>query len=137
MDDLIAFLKARLDEDEHVARAVAWTDRAACWRVAPTGVVSGLGIVVERDVYMITGQRHDKLEHIARHDPARVLREVEAKRRIVESYVTAQAKVDRLVGEDETVVAGRAWREGALLEVLRTLALPYDDHDDYREEWKP
>lgn len=48
-------------------------------------------------------------------DRARVLAECEAKRRIVE------------------------WDEVQLEEhpVLRFLALPYADHPDYREEWKP
>ncbi|MFI6296725.1 DUF6221 family protein [Nonomuraea sp. NPDC050790] len=119
MDDLIAFLRARFDEDERVARAVAWADRAAFWHVTPRGVVSDIGIVVERDVVIIANQRHDKLEHIARHDPARVQREVEAKRALLGLW-------SRATSYD---------RRG--MYSLRTLALPYADHPDYRLEWRP
>ena len=56
--------------------------------------------------------------------PARVLAECDAKRRIVE-----------LADRDDN------WRYGmhseAIGEVLRLLALPYADHPDYREEWRP
>jgi hypothetical protein len=119
MDDLLAFLRARLDEDERLAQRAEPVFDAHSWKLDE----------VQHDYY-------DELApHIARQSPARTLREVEAMRRIIESYVTAQAKADRLVGEDDTVEAGRAWRSGALLEVLRVLALPYADHEDYRKEW--
>jgi hypothetical protein len=59
----------------------------------------------------------DLAAHIARHDPARVLAECEAKRRIVEMH----AYQEEHFTPDE----------------LRALALPYADHPDYREEWRP
>jgi hypothetical protein len=49
--------------------------------------------------------------HIARWDPARVLAECEARRRIVTEC---------------------GWET-----VMRHLALPYADHPDYRDEWRP
>ena len=64
--------------------------------------------------------------HIARHDPARVLREVEAKRRIVD---VAGRRLDRYIGTGAQVAF--EWL------TLRLLALPYDDRDGYREEWRP
>ena len=51
---------------------------------------------------------------LARHDPARVLAECEAKRQIVQN---AQDPGDDLF--------------------VAILALPYADHPDYREEWRP
>ena len=60
--------------------------------------------------------------YIARHDPARVLREVEAKRRIV---ATAVLMLDGGVSYE-------SWES-----VLQDLALPYSEHPDYRQEWKP
>ena len=48
-------------------------------------------------------------------DPARVLAECVAKRRIVETFVM--------------------WQYGDT--ILSYLATPYSDHPDYREEWKP
>ena len=52
-------------------------------------------------------------------DPARVLAEVAAKRRIVE-----HCEVDHLVASP-----GDPY-------VLQLLALPYADHSDWREEWR-
>jgi hypothetical protein len=68
--------------------------------------------------------------------PTRVLAECEAKRRIVEqckewlSYGPVKSwETDR--GEDA------ALSEDAAPTVLRLLALPYTNHPDYREEWRP
>ena len=56
-------------------------------------------------------------------DPAHVLVECEAKRRIVEG----------LDGWDpELGTTGQI-----AVQVLQLLALPYADHPDYREEWRP
>jgi hypothetical protein len=63
--------------------------------------------------------------HIAEHDPARVLREVEAKRQIVDLCADMLWHDDR--GPDY-VSNGTLW----------LLALPYADRPGYRgEEWKP
>jgi hypothetical protein len=61
-------------------------------------------------------------------DPARVLAECEAKRRIVGWFQTLGAMTDR--DSLET-------RHNELLHVLSALALPHADHPDYRQEWKP
>jgi hypothetical protein len=53
----------------------------------------------------------------------RVLAECEAKRRIVEYCPSASEE-------------GDTW-DTAFWRVLQILALPYADHPDYREEWKP
>jgi hypothetical protein len=57
-------------------------------------------------------------EHIARWDPARVLAEVNAKRRILDEAV-------RLMSYDGE------------FQFLELLALPYADRPGYREEWRP
>lgn len=59
----------------------------------------------------------DVTQHIARHDPARVLRECASKRAIVE-YATNQ-HVDMV----------------ECLPILLLLAAPYSDHPDLKEEW--
>jgi hypothetical protein len=77
-------------------------------------------------------------EHIARHDPARVLAEVEAKRQIMECHESWVA------GNGDTI-CGRCEREHIdgrpgghfPCQTLRLLALPYAGHPDYRQEWKP
>lgn len=69
--------------------------------------------------------------------PEDVLAECEAKRRIVAEYVEAAHLSHRL--QDEGSDEKWEWiaREAALERVVRLLALPYADHPDYREEWKP
>ncbi|MBX6358139.1 MAG: hypothetical protein IRZ05_20110 [Micromonosporaceae bacterium] len=60
--------------------------------------------------------------HIARHDPARVLADVDAKRRIIEAAL----------GEQDHGDFGWAWTQ-----VLALLALPYADRPGYQDEWRP
>jgi hypothetical protein len=75
-------------------------------------------------------------EHITRHDPSRVLVECEAKRRIVEihSLVPDPEPDDRWLGLCD---ACDSTQEGYPCTTLRVLALPYADHPDYREGWRP
>lgn len=72
----------------------------------------------------------DVAEHIARHDPARVLAECEAKRRIVKKY--AEADANESVTWDN--IACGEWN--AYEYAAKVLALPYADHPDWREEWR-
>jgi hypothetical protein len=64
--------------------------------------------------------------HIARHDPARVLRDMEAKRKLLGDYAEATAND----------VDGSGWAS-ALGHTVRLLALPYADQPGYREKWRP
>jgi hypothetical protein len=69
-------------------------------------------------------------DHVAEHDPARVLREIEAKRQIVERYeeLCAASKEDGLIGD-----VTEEYQDF----LLRLLALPYADRPGFREEWRP
>ena len=91
-----------------------------------------------------------EFRHAARHDPARVLREVEAKRQVVSRYEQAAQAVEELSarrcllharGEDvfmtELSLESAIHERDALGVVLRLLALPYADRPGYREEWRP
>ena len=122
--DLIAFLNARLDEDEAAAKAVR---QPRNWH---QGDESDPWASWDRDmIYMWPPEFHTPIEsdkhwrglqadddhlaaHIARHDPARVLREVAAKRAIL----------DAVGYDDREDVAGH-------------LAAVWSDHPDYRQEW--
>jgi hypothetical protein len=71
----------------------------------------------------------------------RGLAECEAKRRIVELAFSHAAKID---GEWGCCHSVQGIRDGLCdeqrpddLPLLRLLALPYADHPDYRDEWKP
>lgn len=62
--------------------------------------------------------------HIVRHDPARVLRDIAAKRQMFEECVRA---VDG--GPDGSAAAGLA------VTVMKGLAAPYSTHPDYDRKW--
>lgn len=121
---LVEFLTARLDEDQQFA------NRAGGQRWREIDEDGRTPDVVDGDrssVIDIEGTGYlprSSAAHIARHDPARVLAEVAAKRRIVAEY---EAHV-RAVGEGLSVPLGR---------VVRALAVVHAEHPDYREEWKP
>lgn len=65
--------------------------------------------------------------HIARHDPARVLREVAAKRQIIAN------EQDRVIEEGPLP---ERMRDSIETDVIALLALPYADHPDYQEAWR-
>lgn len=65
--------------------------------------------------------------HIARHDPARVIREVEAKRKEIALHVAEPGQHPDFCWYD---------RHQLPCPSLRNLASVYSDHSDYREEWR-
>lgn len=70
--------------------------------------------------------------HIARHDPARVLAEVDAKRRILDEYGKA---LDRRKRHPDDLASA-----GALLTIVHVVklhALPYAEREGYRDDWRP
>lgn len=137
MDELIAWLRQQLDEDERVARA-ATEGASGRWRRITNGTGGGVsyddgpddwpvwstnGVVVYDEGFPTKPQA----EHIARWDPARVLREVEAKRLILSEH----AGVDVCDAHDANL-------ETVPCPTLLALALSYSDRLGYREEaWKP
>lgn len=125
-DDLVAFLAARLDEDEEAARQVEGT-----WRQ-----IDQTGVIVASD-----GRHAEECasahwagvaEHIARHDPARVLRDVAARRAIVTSWRASNAEMQTPLPDDRNIGVA-----DGLDEAVCYLAAVYADHPDYQEEWAP
>ena len=102
MDDLVAFLAARLDEDEAAARAAEpfYEDRD----------------LVSEMVHI--GFDAEVPQHAERHDPARVLREIAAKRAILAEM-------------------SASWRQSwtAAFTTLYAIAAVWSDHPGYRQEW--
>lgn len=72
-------------------------------------------------------------EHIARHDPARVLREIEADRALIADYTSAQETVDA-IDYPNMYDVGRAQ---GLEEAVRRRASAYDHRPGYQESWRP
>ncbi|MER8233489.1 DUF6221 family protein [Streptomyces sp. NPDC094049] len=139
MDDLIAFLRARLNDDEQTARAVE--DGSAPWNGqwtanGPDALRTRNGHVLVYGHWSSDGRnlpmplKPGLVDHIARHDPARVLAEVEAKRLLLTEY----AEVRGNEAADYEWAGG--WARG-LGQAVAFLALPYADHPDYRPEWAP
>jgi hypothetical protein len=123
MSSLADFLLARIDEDEQAARLA--TGAGPDWR-AESGTVSdpAAGRTIAE------ARAPELAACIARWDPARVLAECEAKRRIVEQWRTAERESEAYASPPLGPALGyRA--------VARFLALPYSDHPDHRDEWRP
>jgi hypothetical protein len=123
MDDLVQFLHARYDEDERIARA------------------AGSGWYGYEPTQQIAFVSPEDSAHIAAHSPARVLREINAKRQIVRQAFEHAAVIDGEWGcchDAEAIEAGYCDEQRPNdLRLLRLIALPYADHPDYREEWRP
>ncbi len=109
MTTLTDFLLARIAEDEDEARTLL---------PIYDGLVAGLKSPMITQLALAP--------HFARHDPARVLAECDAKRRIIERWVH-QAEIHLQVDLEQT----HGWW------TLCLLALPYADHPHYRPEWRP
>lgn len=141
-DTLLAFLRARLDEDAADAQRAA-EELGARWRY------DGQHVVAEAEGDMVATGSLDELEaergaHVARHDPARVLAEVEAKRQLVLLHGRATLRAGGGAQHFDTTTVCRSCEPSYQFPdqswpcpTLRLLALPYAGHPDYREEWRP
>jgi hypothetical protein len=164
MSTLVDFLRARIDEDEAAALAtLSITRRANLQRgiEPPRWVRNGMKIYDADPFPPIVRVEHtwpSEAEHITRHDPARVLADVEAKRRILELHeswpvLVEQPPVMKFAEGVENLAVSMsqqmAWLttkeyrarfgdEPPTSAILRALALSYAGHPDYRkEEWCP
>jgi hypothetical protein len=139
-DELVVWLRAQIDDDEALARDATqgdwrWADRADLGRRFKQVLVAGPGeVVVPSCLPDVYPSKYDAA-HIVRHDPARVLREVEAKRRIIEQYEAARDQACNPVSVKNYEMA--RLEQGALGDVLRLLALPYSDRVGYSGAWRP
>jgi hypothetical protein len=137
--DLIAWLRAQLDEDERMATTAAKL-AGLRWRVEPyepsepgafpTGVwiqEDGPGDMVH-GVAVASGSF--VADHIALHDPARVLADITAKRAILarhDGFACAGCEA-RQLDEDEPL---------SRCTLVRLLASVYAARPGYRQEWAP
>ncbi|MCX5537700.1 DUF6221 family protein [Streptomyces sp. NBC_00006] len=147
-DDLVQWLGEQLDEDERVA----WAATPGPWQNAPTArhhaTASGrseeavfasppeLGATVVATTGEAVERRHlADAEHIAAHDPARVLREIDAKRRIIEQHLSLSDRGEMALVCSTCDVRGEQYAYPC--PTLRLLALPYEDRPGYQEVWRP
>lgn len=163
-DGLVAFLRDCLDEDQAGALAAAtmpggyndrtgapgpagrdgrtWQARDAAYYEDPYWSITTTPPGTEETIELVGsgaegGGVHmaEVAAHIARHDPARVLAEVEAKRAIVD-HAEYWFTTLRQTPEGWTVETCTAYRM-AMEWTLRRLAAPYADRPGYQQEWRP
>jgi hypothetical protein len=169
MDDLVQWMRAQLDEDERVARAASEYAEAD-WRLDEDGETvlwwppephiaekereKGLPVVSDHWRGQTIESGGTRLApHIARHDPARVLREIDATRQLLDLHGlvhrdllwidensderTAEIPVcGHCVPRHSSYPHPSAVPQGPCT-TLRMLALPYADRPGYRDEWRP
>ena len=109
MSDLVAFVTARLDEDEAVLNGLDETARYGIESVSNTDVSALL-------------------------DRARA--DIDAKRRILDLH-DIRREVDEFEGRATVITWCATCNQPGYCPTLRLLALPYAGHPDYREEWRP
>lgn len=117
MIELIRWLGEQFDEDERVAKEAG--ARSLRWRLARPLDDEEMG-----DAGLL---RPLELKHAERHDPARVLLDIDAKRDLLRFAVGIH-------DHHEAFTTGVAARLEA---TLRLFALAYADRPGYREEWRP
>lgn len=113
VDDLVAWLRQQLDDDERTAR-----------RVAPNQAPIEVRAMVTRE----------GSEPFLIADSAWVLADVDAKRGILDYLEYDRIDVSTAGGPPETI-PGR--RPAIAHPILRMLGLAYADRPGYRDEWRP
>jgi hypothetical protein len=122
MDELARWLGQQLDEDERTARAAhpvflhwEYDDCVKEIRDFGNGNTLATGVLPHYGAFM-----HE-------HDPARVLREIDAKRELLRQYEHLKHEV---MPDDMSGVF-------ALEAVIRAHAQVYDTRPGYKESWRP
>ncbi|MFI9344912.1 DUF6221 family protein [Streptomyces sp. NPDC052773] len=144
MDELVQWLRAQLGEDERIALAAPsgpWAADASGSIAAADGgrVVPSVGGAL--DGRAIRWPEGPVVGHLVAHDPARVLREIDAKRQVLGEHLPRKPKGrPNMERHCLSCTTAQAWDDTAGESnclTLRLLALPYADRSGYREEWRP
>lgn len=123
------FINARLDEDAAAARE-SWYDGQR-WLTEEEGVYRW-----PDDELVHMADRKADARHIARHDPARVLRDIEADRALIAAYTAAREAVPPVDDWYEVADGVKVGLADGLESALKIRAERFSDHPDYRQEWK-
>ena len=150
-DEIVAFIKAQLNLDGQLARdagatrsgkiASWWVDCGCPGKLADEHADNCWDRRVEGDnivIYDEGGHDEDQARHIARHDPARVLADVEAKRYLLEWCAEVTAHFDwstlNLPGSLRDDPNARATHTAVV--ALKSLAVPYAGQPGFKPEWR-
>jgi hypothetical protein len=124
--NLDEFLLARIAEDKRIANDAALASGREQWT---PGDLPGSG-----------GPHEPAAEHASRHDPARVLAECAARRRLVLACRDIRPDLRFLGARPEGLAdfpLSPTDQHQLAAVTLALLALPYADHSEYRQEWRP
>jgi len=133
MDDLVRWLGACLDEDERIARDAGgpigsdhhWFEVSTTKYPGVVGTQRGLLVTTDRTL-------REHAVHIAEWDPARVLRDLDARRGIVARYAFAcREAADLNISEEERET--RVQVAAAFQSCFLLLAKVYKDRPGYAE----
>ncbi|MFD5491586.1 DUF6221 family protein [Streptomyces sp. NPDC127091] len=153
MDELVRWLGQQLDEDERTARAAAepeqwvelnrapqqswsveyWADPDRAAVVAGGSSAHPVAVTTQG---MADTDAEARAAHIATHDPARVLREIDAKRQILRDLEQAEFTLSKA----QPGTMPHDLMTGAvnyLRRAVRHHAAVYDQRPGYKEEWRP
>lgn len=130
LDGLVPWLHEQLDGDERRARAAAEAVDGADWSPREAGGVAahgprGITVAVGPDGFMNAAVE----DHIAGHDPARVLRAVDAKRSMLDHYERVCRHVEHGLGDPLT--------KGAVERSIMYAATEFADRPGYKKTWRP
>lgn len=121
-DEFLQWLREQLDDDERMAAS------GESWTAFDESQQGTRRVDVDHSFERVVAcTRSWRGLHIARHDPARVLAEVTAKRELLDQYEHLRHDV---MPDDMTGV----W---AIEAALRALGAVYADCPGYRDEWRP
>lgn len=139
---IVEFIEARLAEREAAAKACAEAYPSP-WEVSDRGHSAtvradepNFHTIAALDQYQVGTDRWlgEYLEHIAFHDPAYVLADIQAKRRILERHGGRHLCEDGMAGErwDDDAEDFVGWP----CDDARDLAAPFAAHEAYNPRWK-
>ncbi|MCD7440252.1 DUF6221 family protein [Streptomyces lincolnensis] len=147
--ELAQWLHTQVDEDERIVQAASWADEANAWHAAPSPYDTWgkderwyVEDAMEEGLVTHVDPKASDDEGVARHiaewDPARVLREIDAKRQLLALHRPVQQRSTGSGGGtiEDCQVCGHFPAQYPCV-TLRLLALPYADRPGYREEWRP
>lgn len=159
LPDIMAFITARRNEDEAAAKAAGdgsvagyrWQEVDPVYHPGLIGTGTGDVVIFNRGTAAYAASPSPgQAAHIARHDPARALRTIRAKRPIIGEQTCDHAPIESMYGTVcRTCVDWQdaPWDDGGETEfgiaipqtwpcrVARSEAAAWSDHPDYRPEW--
>ena len=152
MTDIAEFIAARLAEDEfaaHTAMRHPAEGPAETWDTERRGTHEPDAVVeplvrgkpqLRETGEVATSPRFGVARHIARHDPARALRQVDRDRRVLDRHRPEDIPGTIRIGVGGgDICAGCGVRNGPAAwpcAEVRDLAAVYAEHPDYRPDWK-